>query len=167
MQRPHFFRYFYGFQAFFLMFISGTSVHPFYISVAEIHTNSTNQSFNVSLRMFTDDLQTALYKLYQYKTDLEKQDVQSETYLHKYIQERFQITVNGQPVTLRFVGYEQEEEATWCHLEVVTYPGNGKVQITNRLLYDFISEQTNLVHFYRDGVRSSTKLQNPEKVAVF
>ena len=117
--------------------------------------------------MFSDDLQNALYKLYQHKTDLEKDDNSDNEYLFKYISERLQLNVAGKPVVFRFAGYETEDEAVWCYLEATTYPGNDKVQVNNSLLFDFIPEQTNLIHFYRDGVRTTTKLMNPEREAAF
>jgi IS30 family transposase len=73
--------------------------------------------------------------------------------------------VAGKPVSFQLIGYEIEEEATWCYLEAASFPGTGAVEIHNRLLYDYLPEQTNLVHYYRDGQRSSYKLVNPEETA--
>jgi hypothetical protein len=146
---------------------SSKSVHPFYISVTEIRSDAKQQTLNVSCRMFTDDLQEALFKLYGYKADLEKQNVQHNAWLQKYIAERLQIKMAGSPVVFRLVGYENEEEATWCYLEASSFPGDGPAEVHDRLLYDFLPEQTNLVHFYRNGQRSSFKLVNPEERAFF
>lgn len=141
--------------------------HPFYVSVTEIRSDSQKQTFSVSVRMFTDDIQQALFKLYGYKGELNAEDGSASAFLGKYIPERLGITVAGKAVALQWVGYETEEEATWCHLEVRTFPGTGTIAVTNRILYDFIEEQTNLVHCYRDGTRSSYKLMNPEVAAQF
>ena len=154
---------------FLLLFLGSSSktVHPYYVSVTEIRSDSRQQSLNISCRMFTDDLQDALYKKYRYRAELSKQDGQAEAYLQRYIAERLQNTVAGKPVTFQLIGYEIEEEATWCYLEAASFPGTGPVQVHNTLLYDFLPEQTNLVHFYRDGERSSYKLVNPEASASF
>jgi hypothetical protein len=117
--------------------------------------------------MFTDDLQDVLYKKYRYRSELSKKDGQANAYLQQYIAERLQVSVSGKPVAFQLIGYEIEEEATWCYLESSTFPGTGPVEVHNRLLYDYLPEQTNLVHFYRDGQRSSYKLVNPESVASF
>lgn len=167
MQRQHFFKYISCFLLLFLFNISAKTVHPFFISVTEIRSDSAKKSMNIACKMFTDDLQQALLKLYQHKADLEKGDNSSAEFLQKYISERLSVTVNGQPVSFRFAGYETEDEATWCYLEAVAFPGDGKVEISNGLLYDFIEGQTNLVHFYRDGKRNSGKLVNPNRVIVF
>ena len=170
MQIHHLFSSFRLTALLFLMFVLGSSsktAHPFYISVTEIRSDAKAQTLNVSCRMFTDDLQEALYKLYQYKGNLEQPDAQYNALLEKYIAGRLQVRIGEKTVRFRFVGYETEEEATWCYLEATAFPGDGPAEVHDRLLYDFLPEQTNLVHFYRDGKRSSFKLVNPEERAVF
>lgn len=154
----------------FLMLILGSSSktrHPYYLSVTEIRSDSKQQTLNISCRMFTDDLQEALYKLYQCKVDLEKGETQCDASLQQYITERLRIKIDGKPVAFRFIGHETEDEATWCYLEATYSYQNEAVEVYNRLLYDFLPEQTNLVHLYRDGQRKSYKLVNPEEVARF
>ena len=159
----------YTWALFFVLFLGSSSktAHPYFVSVTEIRSDSQKQSLNISCRMFTDDLQDALYKQYKYQAELSKKDGTADAFLQKYIAERLQITVAGKPVPFQLVGYEIEEEATWCYLEAASFPGMGPVEIHNRLLYDYLPEQTNLVHFYRDGVRNSYKLVNPEATASF
>lgn len=156
--------------ALFLTLILGTSsknVHPFHVSVTEIRTNSTQKTVQISCRMFTDDLQSALFHLYQYKAELAKTDGTADAYLQRYLKEHLQISIGGQVVDYQWVGYEIEEEATWCYLEASNVPTQGQAQVTSRILYDYLSEQTNLIHYYRDGVRSSYKLVNPAQSATF
>jgi len=170
MQIHHLFQGFRHTWVLFLLLFLGSSsknVHPYYVSVTEIRSDFRQQSLNISCRMFTDDLQDALYKKYQYRTELSKKDGLADAYLQRYIAERLQITVAGKPVTFQLIGYEIEEEATWCYLEATSFPGTGPVQVHNKLLYDYLPEQTHLVHFYRDGERSSYKLVNPEATAYF
>ncbi len=157
-------------RALFLLLFLGSSfetAHPFYISVTEIRSDSKQQTLNISCRMFTDDLQSALFKKYQFQAELSKKDGTADVFLQKYIAERLQIIVAGKPVHFQLVGYEIEEEATWCYLEASSFPGTGPAEVHNRLLYDYLPEQTNLVHFYRDGVRNSYKLVNPDAVITF
>ncbi len=146
---------------------SSKTVHPFFVSVTEIRSDTQQKSLNISCRMFTDDLQDALYETYRYKADLSKRDAQTDPYLSRYIAEHLRLTVAAKPVVLQFIGFEIEEEATWCYFEAASFPGNGQMEVVNRLLYDFLPEQTNLIHFYRNGQRSSFKLVNPEEKVVF
>ena len=146
---------------------SSKTLHPYYISVTEIRADSKQHTMNISCRMFTDDLQNALYKIHHCKADLEKGESQCDEALGKYISDHLQILIGGKPIALKFIGYEIEEEATWCYLEVAFSYSGETVEVHNRLLYDFLPEQTNMVHFYRDGQRKSFKLVNPEEKVNF
>jgi RNA recognition motif-containing protein len=144
-------------------------VHRFYLSLTEVRVDSKKQTLDVSCKLFTDDLENALFKKYGKKIDLasstKNKDVQS--LLHKYINENFRINVGGRLLTLTFVGFETETDATWCYLESVPFTSKGKVSILNTLLYDYLPEQSNMVNFYWDDAEKSAKLVNPEKTVDF
>ncbi|MFN8711392.1 MAG: DUF6702 family protein [Bacteroidota bacterium] len=150
-----------------LCFSAAVIKHPYYISMTEIRIDTNKKTVNTSCRMFTDDLQQALFKLYGKRVDLQKQDTTALPLLRRYISERLQISIGGQLTKFKLIGYEIEEEATWCYLETTPYTQPGKVQITSKLLYDFLPEQTNFIHCYRNTERKSTKLVNPETQASF
>ncbi len=150
----------------FCLFLVGTAAtppaHPFYMSVTEIRSDNKQQTFTVSVRMFTDDLQSALFKRSNYRGELNDQDGSANEVLTTYIKDRLAIEVDGNAVAFKFIGYETEEEATWSHFEATAFPGTGKITVTNRLLFDFIEGQTNIVHCYRNGERTSYKLVKPD-----
>jgi hypothetical protein len=153
-----------------LLFLGNATVppaHPFYVSVTEIRSDSKAKTFTLSVRMFTDDIQSALFKRSNYRGELNDQDGSANEVLTQYIAERLSITVEGKAVAFKFIGYETEDEATWSHLEATEFPGTGKIAVTNRLLFDYIEGQTNIVHCYRDGERSSYKLVKPEVATSF
>lgn len=141
--------------------------HPFFVSVTEIRLNSTQRSAEMSCRMFTDDLQEALYKLYGAKQELQQHDSRADALLQRYIGERIKCTVNGKVSAFRWVGYEIVEESVWCYFEADNCETTGLVEVENRLLYDFIKGQTNLVHCYRGAERQSAKLVCPESTCYF
>lgn len=160
------------FGAFLLMglFFSGQlPAHPFYVSVTEVHADTQKNTLTVSCRMFTDDLENALKQIFNRPFDLlnASSDKETNSLLDAYIQKHFSIGVAGVLQKLQFVGFEHEEEATWCYLESVNFSGLGSVTVTNTLLYDFIPDQVNIIHFYAKGSRRSARLVNPEKSVGF
>lgn len=146
---------------------SFSAKHPYYISVTEIRFNTSRQTVNTSCRMFTDDLQQALFKLYNKRINLQQNDTAALPLLQRYISERLQLTIAGKGTKFKLIGYEIEEEATWCYLETGPYTAPGKIAVTNKLLFDFLPEQTNFIHCYKNEERKSTKVVNPNPVAVF
>jgi hypothetical protein len=141
--------------------------HPYYVSVSDIRIDSESKSVNVSCKLFTDDLQEALYKLNKSEVNLSIQSESQKLMLEQYFKERFKLTIAGKAIPLKLIGYEIEEEATWCYLEFNKFENLGKVIISNSLLYDFLPEQTNLIHCYYNLNRKSFKLNNPDKIAQF
>ena len=118
--------------------------------------------------MFTDDLKTALEKASNKKIDLSlKENKEIQALLIKYITDHFKMSVAGKPLKLAFVGYENEDDATWCYLEIPQFTQKGIITIIDDLLFDSFPDQTNIIQFYWDKSTKSQKLVNPEKEAVF
>jgi len=153
----------------FLSIVGKVSAHPFYVSVSEIRIDTQKSTLNVSCRLFTDDLENALTKIYNNKFDLLK--TLDEPTVHKnmdeYFQKRFSIGIAGVLQTLSFVGMEKEDEALWCYWESTNFKSLGNITVTNALLYDFLPDQINIIHLYVNAERQSARLVNPEKVAGF
>ena len=150
-----------------LLFLSLKPMHPYYVSVSEVRIDSISKSVNVSCKLFTDDLQDALYRINKTPVDLSVQSENQQKMLENYFKERLKLTIGLKAIPLVFIGYEIEEEATWCYFEFNKIDSFGKVIIVNTLLYDYLPEQTNLIHCYYNLQRKSYKLNKPDKVAVF
>jgi len=137
-----------------LMFFLGWKVlfHPFYISLTEIRYNNTNQSLEIAQKIFWDDLEVALGD--KYKTKVDFLNTQNKAVLEKmvedYLLEKNQIKVNGQVVSLSYLGYEIEEEAAWFYLEATNVPLPKLVEIKNEVLIQNFDGQQNVINFYLD-----------------
>lgn len=152
----------------FLTFSSlNIAVHPYYISVTEIRIDPGKRSVSLSCRMFTDDLQNALGKLYNARPDLVKRTGQCDSLINKYVQERVEIMVGNSKVNFSYVGYEMEEEAAWCYFEGQLPSDARSVKVAVSLLYDFLETQTNFIHCYYNADKKSFKLVNPNREAAF
>lgn len=144
-------------------------IHKYYLSLTEVHVNTEKHTLDVSSKLFIDDLETELNKISGKKVDLTASGKTKETekLLFNYLQNNFRINVGGKLQQLEYVGYEIENDAVWCYLEVAEFKGKGTVSILNTLLYDGFPEQTNLINVTWNGVSKSARLSNPEKLAEF
>lgn len=143
--------------------------HPFYISVTEMNYNETSGSLEISCKVFTDDLQTALGKIYTEKPDLflDKNKALANKQIAGYLGKHLSIKIDGQPFLPNFLGFERENEAAWSYLEATHTPEPKTIEITNSILYDSFNQQINLVHVTVKGQRKSAKLQYPESALTF
>lgn len=143
--------------------------HPYFVSVSELKHNPQSQAVEISCRIFSDDLELALKKLSPERVDVlqPKNKAQNDLLIAKYIPQHLKISINGKPVTLKYIGYELESEATWCYFEIPNIRSVKRIQIQNDLLFAEHEEQINMMHVTVNGSRKSTKLDNPKSRAEF
>lgn len=143
--------------------------HPFYVSMTEVQHNEKAKRLEVSCKVFSNDLEAMLEKKYQTSIDIlqARDKARIEPLLQDYLQQHLQVQVDGKPVAFRFLGYEIEEDATWCFLEAVKINQVKRLEVKNDILFAQHPTQTNMLHVTVKGRRQSTKLDNPQSQASF
>jgi hypothetical protein len=144
-------------------------LHPFFVSLTEVRHNEKSSSLEISCRIFYDDLEVALENAYQVKIDILKPSDREQVnqLIQRYLNQHLQITVDGKLQTLKLLGYEIEEDAAWCYLEVQGVKQVKRMEIHNEVLFAEHRTQTNILHVVVNGTRKSTKLDNPNNKASF
>jgi hypothetical protein len=143
--------------------------HPFYVSMTEIHHRPQEKKLEVAVRIFTDDLEKALAKQCACSVDLlsENRKKINQPLLETYIGRKIRFMVNGKEVSLKFLGFDREEESIWSFLEV-SLPGTlDRLEVENKLLYEIQQRQTNLIRLVRPGSDQTRQLQQPETMVRF
>jgi len=156
---------------FILIFFSFTASHPFYLSVTELKYDSKEKTLQASVKLFINDFEEALKKIYKKPVDLinySKNDKEGINDLIKdYIQNHLSVSVNSKKQTFNLLGFEREAEAIWVYLEAKNCPSPKKVDVQTTLLYDFIKTQINIVSCGVNSISKSSKVTNPEKKISF
>lgn len=147
----------------------GLANHPIFVSVTEIEHNTKAQSLEISCKIFTDDFETALRKLYNTKVDLlnDKYKQSMNGLVNDYVQKHLSIKADGKIVKLNFLGFEQEEEGIVSFYDVKNVPSVKKMEVKNDILYQFKEQQMEIIHVIVNGNRKSTRLVNPDSLASF
>lgn len=138
--------------------------HPYYLSVTEIKYNARSSACELSVKLFTNDIEDALKKSSGRQVDLLHPANKAETgqQLLGYIQKRLSLEINDKALACNLIGYEKEEEAIWVYLETGKTAKPRTVKIENKLLFDYLPQQINIVHVEVDGKRQSAKATNPD-----
>jgi hypothetical protein len=146
------------------------SYHPYYVSVTDISYKKDEKTLQVSCKMFTDNIESTLKKVYKTPVDLlhPKDEIAAKKLLAHYIITHLKIKANGKPAVLDFLGYEQEEDAIWSYFEIRNMDVLPKnIHIENSLLYEYFPQQINMVHTQVEGKKQSSKVINPDKEMEF
>ncbi len=148
------------------------AIHTFYISITQVQYNEDTDAIEVSMKLFTDDLEKALEartteRLY---LNTEKENKKADLLLREYLKRHFKITVDDKEHEINFLGKEYEDDATWCYIEVKNIGGKlEKINIQNSTLTDTFDGQANLVHCSYKGKKKSLlfKKDSSSKDAIF
>ncbi|MES2513932.1 MAG: DUF6702 family protein [Bacteroidota bacterium] len=155
----------------FILSVAGfhSKKHPFFLSVIDIKQDVKIHTLSISVKMFTSDIEEALKKTTAKSVDLlnPKNKTEIDTELMGYIKKRLSIDVNGLKKNLEFIGYEREEDAIWVYLEIKKAFPVTKLNIHTTLLYDYLPQQTNIVHAEINDLKKSGKVVNPDSKIEF
>lgn len=143
--------------------------HPFFVSVVQIDQNTKEKSLEVSVRIFAEDFEATLKKFGNTKIDLQHPTDKAvvDKLITTYIQSKLQLKVDGKPVTMHYIGYEQRLESIWVYLEVDNVSSLKKLDVNCNLLYEFEQKQSNIIHVKAAGCDKSFKLDNPKASTSF
>jgi hypothetical protein len=144
-------------------------VHPFYVSVIEINHNPTEATAEISVRIFTDDLEKTLQKQSTSSIDIIKPTNKAliDQQINQYIGKHLLLKINGKAVKFNYIGYEIIKESTWSYFEVVDVKTLNSIDINCTILHDFETSQINLFHVKSKGNQKSYKLDYPQQHTSF
>lgn len=141
--------------------------HPFYLSVTEIHVQTKSNLVQASCKIFTDDLQGAMFNWHGKSVNLEKKSKANDSLLAFFAENHLEIYLGKNKIRLAYLGYEIKEEAVWFYLEAITKIKSKDLKVINRLLCASVQGQSNVIHCTYDQSKLSHKLNCPEQEYVF
>lgn len=105
-------------------------------------------SLKLTAKFFTSDLEKAVGTSTSNKTDFDSK-------ARNYSSSRLTVKINGEPVTLTYVGSQTMDKSTRIYLKADNVSGVSDIEIRNSMLVELFPDQQNLVTFDINGVRKS------------
>lgn len=142
------------------------SRHPIHVSVTEIEYDPAEKELEIMIRIFIDDLETALRR-FHHQDDIDILNAgktAAEKLIATYLEDNFIISIDNRQQSTRYLGHETEGQAFICYVLV---PGIGswkECEVTNSILQEMFDDQSNIVHVTQNGVTKSLRLvpHNPK-----
>jgi len=145
-------------------------LHKFYISKTIIEYNAGTQIFEITTKLFTDDLDMTLSSFAgkQLHLGTQQEHPEANAILEEYIKKHFAFVIDGVPIDWRWVGKEVESDLTYCYMEFYRTPDFSSLTVTNDLLMSDFDGQQNIVDlsmmgstqtlvFFKDRIQQSFK----------
>ncbi len=130
-------------------FITTDVDHAFHLTKTDIVFQPKEKTLQITMHLFIDDLELALEK--QGKTSLlvgtEKEKMGVNELIINYLQQNFNLTVNGKKMPIAFVGKETttDRQALWIYLEVKNLKNIKALTVENKVLTEVHADQKNMV----------------------
>ncbi len=142
-------------------------LHAFHTSITEMRYNPKTKAFEISLRVFTDDLEKTLSINNQNKKFVIENTDKNDPFIEQYVRKHFVIiTPKNQKLIYQYVGKEKEGDATWIYLEMPVNESIRGSKIQNSVLMDVFDDQTNIVNIFMNNEKKSYLFTVKNKVFV-
>jgi hypothetical protein len=152
---------------FFMTFPLLGNVHPFHSSVGECIYNAKDKVWEISIRLFQDDLEVGL-TAFTGKRFVFQEDPQTDKVLESYLRKHLGVQVNQQLTTpYRYLGWESVKDVIWVYVEVPTEQYLKGMYWENSLLAETFPDQTNLFHVARGEQKHSYLFQENKWIQLF
>lgn len=140
----------------FLLFL-----HPIHLSVSEINYNEKDKALQITSRIFLDDLELSIRnQLKQPDLDLLEPSpgLTSEKLISDYVIKRFSVKLDGKVQKLNFLGFEREDPAVICYIEIENVKKFKTIEVKNEIIMETHDDQSNLIHVTYKGPVKSLRL---------
>lgn len=138
--------------------VTASTAHKFYVSTTKIEYVEQQQSVQIISKIFIDDLEEVLRKRYDESIVLDSKDESEQDFVKRYLLQKLQITINGIPATLEYIGKEYEIDVIKVYFEINDIIELNTIEIENIVLLDLFEEQQNIIHLKTGESRRSLVL---------
>jgi len=155
----------------FPLLTGSTSAHKFYVSTTDIEYVAEKESLQIITKIFIDDIEQELRKRYDPSISLasKKETKADAELLKKNILQKLNISVNGKPVKMNYLGKEYDIETVKVYIEIEEVNSLNSIEVENKILMDIFPEQQNIIHLKTSSRRKSLILDidNPKGLLKF
>jgi hypothetical protein len=149
----------------FVLFLGSVLVYPktvvfhdFHTSLTEMRRNASENSYEITVRVFTDDLVKALST--ESSVDLYKEN--AEKAIEKYFKKHFAFVKGKEVRFASYIGKEVESDATWLYFELNGVKELREYQVLNSIFLELFDDQSNLLNIIK-GEKRHTLIFNQNK----
>ena len=128
--------------------------HKYYVSTTLIDFDLKTKSFEITLKVFYDDLEQALE--IDSKTIDYKQDYEYLTNLYQtYLEQNFQLRINSETININYLGFEKKRDQINLYMEINNELEEDNISIKNSILFNLFPNQKNIILIRKGDFRKS------------
>lgn len=136
-------------------------LHPIHLSVSEINYSEKDKALQITSRIFLDDLELSI-RNQRKQPDLDLLEpgpgLTTEQLISEYVIKHFSVKLDGKIQKLNFLGFEREDPAVICYIEIVNVKKFKTIDVKNEVIMETHDDQSNLIHVTYKGPVKSLRL---------
>ena len=129
-------------------------IHKYYVSTTLIDFDLKSQTFEITLKVFYDDLEKDL-ELDSVVVDYDKDYNYLNKIFKRYLSENFIIEIENQRIILEYLGYEKKRDQINFYMNLDNDLKNKSIKIQNSVLFNSFPDQKNIILFRSGRFRKS------------
>jgi Domain of unknown function (DUF6702) len=143
--------------------IQKVAAHDFHVSIMDIVVNEEEQQLEITLRVFTEDLEAALEQMNGKHLHLGEDELNNPTdaYIYNYVVQYVFFTINNTPVQPDWIGKEVEIEETFIYMVLPLLAKGQSLFVESKLFFELFTDQENRILF-EDGNRKQSLVLHAE-----
>jgi hypothetical protein len=141
----------------FLTFVNQKEIHPIYISNTEIKYNQKSQAYEISVKIFADDLEKVFKKEYHEHIEIgtDREHPKTKEYLSTYLNQNLIFYTDNKKLEYKYIGHESggksEMFAMYIYLETKKCVKTSVLKVSNSILLSEISNQLNFISLHSNS----------------
>lgn len=136
-------------------------LHPIHLSVSEINYSEKDKALQITSRIFLDDLELSI-RNQRKQPDLDILEpgagLTTEQLISNYVLKNFTVKLDGKLQKLNFLGFEREDPAVICYIEIENVKKFKTIEVKNEVIMETHDDQSNLIHVTYKGPVKSLRL---------
>ena len=130
--------------------------HKYYVSTS-LFNFTENNSLQVTLRIFKDDLSNAISKNYlsESSDDLDLIDKFYFNKLEDYFNLNLNVLIENKKIKLNLLGLESKNDMYVCFLEIENLESFTTLSLENKILFEIFKDQQNIIHVKKNSKKRS------------
>ena len=130
--------------------------HKYYVSTS-LFNFTENNSLQVTLRIFKDDLSNAISKNYlsESSDDLDLIDKFYFNKLEDYFNLNLNVLIENKKIKLNLLGLETKNDMYVCFIEIENLESFTTLSLENKILFEIFKDQQNIIHVKKNSKKRS------------
>ena len=131
----------------FLIPLFAFSAHKYYLSMMEIEYSEEQQSLQIIINVFMDDIELAINSEYtvDLRLDTKQEMKDTDVYFEKYLKETLKFKVEDKESTFNYLGHEYDSDLVFFYLEIPQIKNPQPLEVHNTILVKYFEDQKNVV----------------------